>query len=125
MNPLESAGAIGQTLLQMLESRIELFGVEYRMEKARLAALVGVACLAASSLVLAGVAGIVALAMATPEKYQTFVMAAVCFFFLVILGACIGAAFYLMDQKRTPFSETRQELRKDVACLSSVLKKKK
>ncbi|WP_309381877.1 phage holin family protein [Cerasicoccus frondis] len=125
MSPLESASAIGQTLLQMLESRIELFGVEYRLEKARLAALVGVACLAAASLVLAGVAGIVGLAMATPERYQTLVMLGVCLFFLLVLGLCIGAAFYLMDHKRTPFTETRRELRKDVQCLSSVMKKKK
>ncbi|WP_309396014.1 phage holin family protein [Cerasicoccus maritimus] len=125
MNPLESATSVAQTLLQMLESRIELFGLEYRMEKARFTALVGVACLAAASLVLAGVAGIVGLAMATPERYQSLVMAAVCVFFLLLVALCAAAAYYLMDHKRTPFIETRRELRKDVECLSSVMKKQK
>ncbi|GHC01213.1 phage holin family protein [Cerasicoccus arenae] len=125
MKALETAGALGQTLLQILEARIELFGVEYRFEKARLAALVGFACLAAASLVLAGVAGIVALAMATPEHYQTLVMAAVSGFFLLILVLSIAAAVYLMDHKRTPFTETRSELRKDAQCISSLLKKRK
>lgn len=125
MEALRNATALGQTLLQMLESRLELFGVEYRFEKARLAALVGFACLASASLVLAGVAAIVALALATPERYQTLVMAAVSGAFLLLLIFCIAAAFFLMDHKRTPFSETRRELRKDAECLSSMLRKRK
>jgi len=125
MDAFRNAAALGKTLLQILETRMELFGVEYRFEKARLAALVGFACLAAASFVLAGVAGIVALALATPERYQTLVMAAVSGAFVLLLIICIAAAVYLMDHKRTPFTETRRELRKDAQCLSSLLKERK
>lgn len=125
MDALRNAAALSQTLLQMLESRLELFGVEYRFEKARLAALVGFACLASASLVLAGVAAIVALALATPEQYQTLVLAGISVAFLAVLLVSIAMAVYLMDHKRTPFTETRLELRKDAECLASLLKKKK
>lgn len=125
MDALRSAVSVGQTLLQILETRIELLGVEYRFEKARLAALVGVSLLAASSLVLAGVAGIIALVLATPEAHRSTVMLAVCGFCLLVLLLSVLAAFYLMDSKRTPFIETRRELRKDASCLSSMLNEKK
>lgn len=125
MKPLESASAISRTLLQILETRIELFGVEYRMEKARFAALVGFSCLGAASLVLAGVAAIVAIAFATPEEHQTLVMLVVSGVFLLVVVACVLIAIFLMDQKRTPFTETRRELRKDLECIYSLMRERK
>ncbi|MGE9296369.1 MAG: phage holin family protein [Puniceicoccales bacterium] len=125
MRSLDTALALAQTVLQIVESRIELFGVEYRLEKARLAALMGFVCLAAASFVLAGVAAIVALALTVPEDYQALTMLGVSMLFLVMLAVSVFAAYVLMDQKKTPFTETRQELRKDAECLASALRKKK
>jgi len=125
MKSFDSFVALSQTLLQILESRLELLGVEYRLEKARASALAGFVCVAASSFILAGVAFTVALAFAVPAEYRASVMVLAAVAYLGILAGCLGAIYRLLSSQRTPFIETRQELQKDAECLASALSKKK
>jgi len=125
MKSLDTALALAQTLLQIIESRLELFGVEYRLEKTRLVALIGLACVAAASFILAAVAAIVALALYVPPQYQAATLLAVSGLFVILLAGCLIAVYKLLDQNRAPFQTTRDELKKDAECLASAMKNRK
>ncbi|MEO0796527.1 MAG: phage holin family protein [Verrucomicrobiota bacterium] len=124
MNPFDKAASIGQTILEIVEARLELFGLEVQQEKAQLATLIGSVAISVACSILAGVAGIVAIALATPEEYRAWVLGGTCLFFLILLGVCLTVIYNITSKQNKPFTATRSELKKDAECLGAMVKPK-
>ncbi len=125
MKVLENAGALAETLLRMVGSRLELFGLELRQERTHAVWAIGLICLASGSFLLAGVGVFVLLAITLPPDDRAAVMVA-CISVLALV-CVVSSVFFarLLLASKMPFRETREVLNKDAQCLTSALKKKK
>lgn len=125
MKAVENVSALGAALLRMVESRLELFGLELRQERARVIWVLGLVFLACGSFLLTGVGVFVLLAIALPPHDRVAVLAlCVCALGLVCVVSTVFILRILLEAEM-PFQDTREELRKDAQCLVSVLKKDK
>jgi uncharacterized membrane protein YqjE len=114
-----------QTVVNLLQSRFELFEAECKQERSRLAALftlLGISCVA---ILIGGGALLTAVVIAVPESYRVLTLSIAGILALIAAALCARSAAQLLKQSKTPFAATREELRKDVECISSVITNKK
>ena len=124
MKSLQAAGALAETLLHMLESRFEMFALEFRLERSRLAAVLCLVVLGSGSLLLAGVAFTAGLIWAVPPGYRLLALGLCMLAYLIVAGTCAGLLAWMFQRSEFPFHETRNELKQDVQCLVSAAKNK-
>lgn len=124
MKSLQALGAFAETLLKMAESRFELFALELRLERARVAVVLMLVVLCSGSLLLAGVAFTAGLVWAVPPDYRLLALG-ICMgvYLLVALLSLLGIVRFF-KRVELPFHQTRQELKNDVQCLISAIKNK-
>ncbi len=113
------------TILRLLQSRFELFEAEYRLERSRLALLFTLLGLACGSALLAGATGISAIVIAIPAEHRVLALTLSAITALMITLGCAFTASKILQSQSSPFSATRDELRKDAECLTSAIKNKR
>lgn len=114
-----------QTALNILQSRFELFEAECRLERSRLALLFTLLGASCAATLIAGGALLTATVLAIPEDYRALTLAIAGMLALLAAVLCARSASKLLNQSKTPFAATREELRKDVECINSVITNKK
>ncbi|QYY37082.1 phage holin family protein [Ruficoccus sp. ZRK36] len=124
MKSLQAASSLAETLLHMLESRLELFAVEFRLERARLALVLTLVVVGSGSLLLAGVAFTAGLVWAVPQDYRLLALGVCMLIYLLMAGGCALGLSRIFRRSEMPFHETRQELKEDVQCLVSAARSK-
>ncbi|MBC2595128.1 phage holin family protein [Ruficoccus amylovorans] len=124
MKSLQSVGALAETLLHMLETRFELFALEFRLERARFATVLMLVVIGSGSLLLAGVAFTAGLIWAVPPDYRLLALGLCMLAYLAAAGACAFFLTRIFQKTELPFHETRQELKQDVQCLVSAARSK-
>ncbi len=124
MKSLQALGSLAETLLNMLESRLELFTLEFRLERARFTLLLTLVVVGSGSLLLAGVAFTAGLIWAVPADYRLIALGSCMLVYLIVAGACALWLSRIFQRIELPFHETRDELKKDVQCLVSAAKNK-
>ncbi|MDP0497244.1 MAG: phage holin family protein [Verrucomicrobiota bacterium JB024] len=124
MKSLQAAGALAETLLHMLESRVELFALEFRLERSRLALVLMLVVIGSGSLLLSGVAFTAGLVWAVPPDYRLLALGLCMLVYLLVAGACAWGLTRIFHKAELPFHETRQELKQDVQCLVSAARSK-
>lgn len=125
MKVVDNASHAVGTLLNILETRLELIGLEIRQERNRAAILVGLLLLGCNSFLLMWVSVFVLLAVALPEGHLRVIVLCVCVGSLALFTiGCLIGAWFMMRSVKLPLHETREEIKKDLQCLTSVLKKK-
>lgn len=124
MKPLRSIGALADTLLNMAESRFELFALEFRLERARLAVVLMMVVLGSGSLLLSGVAFTAGLVWAVPPGYRLLALGICMGLYLLVALLCLLGIVRFFRCSELPFSETRRELKEDAQCLMSAIRNK-
>lgn len=122
---MKTLRALGEALINMAGSRFELFSMEFRLERARIAVVVMLVVIGGGSLLLAGVAFTAGLVWAVPPGYRLLALGSCMGLYLIVAIGCLLAVVRFFRRAELPFSETRKELNKDVECLISAIKNKK
>lgn len=124
MKTLQAICELGDTLLKMAESRLELFALEFRLERARIAIVVMLVVIGSGSLLLAGVALTAGLVWAVGPGHRWLVLVICMAVYLLIALLCLWGVTRFFRRNELPFDATRQELKQDVECLISAIRKK-
>lgn len=125
MKILDNAGNLAGTVLSIVETRFELFGLEIRQERNRATLLVALTLLGCNSFLLMWVSLFVLLAVALPAGVARITVLSICLgsLALVTIGCLVGVLLMVRSVK-LPLHETREEIKKDLQCLTSALKNK-
>lgn len=124
MKTLEAIGAFADTLLKMAESRFELFSLEFRLERARIAFVLMLVVVGSGSLLLAGVAFTAGLVWAVPPGSRLLALGICMGVYVLVSVLCLLGIIRFFRRSELPFNETRQELKRDVECLISAVRNK-
>lgn len=124
MKSLRAVGALAETFLKMMESRFELFSLEFRLERARIVTVLLLVVIGSGSLLLAGVAFTAGLVWAVSPEYRLLALMLCMLVYLLIGIGCLVWATRFFRKSELPFNETRQELKEDVECLISAIRNK-
>lgn len=122
MKAFQSIGALAETLLSMAESRFELFSLEFRLERARIAAVLMLVVLGSGSLLLAGVAFTAGLIWAVAPEHRLLALGICMAVYLLVSLLCLLGIVRFFRRSELPFSETRRELKEDAQCLMSAIR---
>jgi uncharacterized membrane protein YqjE len=109
----DAARQLGESALDLLQTRIEILALDWAEERGNLARLVLVLLSVVACLQLAIVMGLVFLFLVVSEEHRVAVLGSVA---LVLLVAAAGATLWLRSwlRRREPmFGTTLSELRKD------------
>jgi uncharacterized membrane protein YqjE len=102
--------------LALLESRLELFGLELKEEKLQGLSLVITIAVAFLFLFLALIAGTFALIMVLPDHWRGWGLLIVTAVYGLIGLAALWRAKWLIARRGPPFERTLSEVKKDLAC---------
>lgn len=120
---LHNASALAGSLLRAVEMRMELFGLEMRQEQGRAALIIGLVVLACGSFLLLWVGLFALLAVVLPPGTRWIALVSCLGLLILVCAGSVLVAVRMIRSTKLPFHETRDELRKDVQCLSTALKK--
>lgn len=122
MESLNAAQSALRALAGMFESRLEMFSLEATIEKRRVALLLSAALLAAGfTLITFTFVGVFLILLAS-EANRAYVACGWMLFNAVMAMICAGVILFSLRKGSAPFEHTREELRKDIACLGTVVK---
>ncbi len=109
---IESLRRLLDSLLAAIETRLELFGVEFKVEKYRLIELLFLTAVAVCFGMMAVVLFAITLVLLVPEEYRIHVVAGVC---LVSAFGTLGSVLRLRARLKNPppFADTLAQLKKD------------
>lgn len=123
MQVARSISSAVESIAIVATSRLELFAAEVSLEKSRLSLLACAVIVSSGSLLLALASFVACLILLTPPDYRPLT-AGLCT--LLFLGLCIASAwiiFAMVRDRKLPFANTCSEIRKDIQCLASVVRK--
>jgi len=124
VNVPRSIGSAAASLTTVATSRLELFSTELSLEKSRLGLLLVCILVGCGSLLLA-VGGLCLLAVVLTPVGSRALTAALCVVVLLLIAAlCVLVAGLSLRDGRFPFANTCAELRKDLQCLGSAVRRK-
>ncbi|MBT63889.1 MAG: hypothetical protein CML13_11830 [Puniceicoccaceae bacterium] len=122
MDALNAAESALRALGGIVESRLEMFSLETVIEKRRAACLLAAVMLAAGFALLGvSFAGIFLILLA-PVEYRVHVAGVWMLLNAMLAAVCVALLLYALRKGSAPFEHTREELRKDFACLGTVVK---
>lgn len=111
----QSAGDI----VTMLRTRVELFGVEFNLEKSRIFRLFGLAAASAIFLLMALiVATFLLIAVFWDTPHRLLVIGLTASFYAVIGAALVWSIVRSLKSDQVPFQATSQELARDASMFS-------
>lgn len=122
MESLNAAQSVLRALGGIVESRFEMFTLEAAIEKRKVALLLGAALLSAGFTLLAFTFAGILLILLAPVGYSAHVACAWMLLNALMAAICAGVIFILLRRGVGPFEHTREELRKDIACLGTGVK---
>lgn len=108
-------------IVSMLRTRVELFGVEFNLEKSRLFKLLGLAAMAFVFLLLAAfVATFLLIAVYWDTPHRLLVIGLIAVFYAMVGATLIALIIRRLNSGSVPFQATTQELARDVKMLSGL-----
>lgn len=122
MESLKAAQSALRALGGMLESRFEMFSLETAIEKRKIALLLGAVTLAAGFTLLTMTFAGIFLILLTPAEDRALVACGWMLLNVLMAVMCATFALLLLRKGAAPYEHTREELRKDIACLGAVVK---
>ncbi|MGZ0656110.1 phage holin family protein [Coraliomargarita sp. W4R72] len=122
MESLNAAQSALRALGGMLEARLEMFSLEATIEKRKAVLLLSAVLLAAGFTLMTSTFAGVFLILLAAEANRVYVACGWMLLNALMAVICMGVVLFSLRKGAAPFAHTREELRKDIACLGIVVK---
>ena len=122
MESLNAAQSALKTLCRIFESRLEMFSLETAIEKKKVALILGATIFASGFALLTFIFAGILLILLSPEAYRPYVAAGCMLLNFLLAGVFAWVLAREVRGRNVPYAHTRDELRKDLACLATAVK---